>query len=170
MPYNSAHMTEQVPNVLLAGSEGGLGLSLDDVVVVFAASENFVPYLSVALQSLIEHASAERRYDIVVLTRDISPSSMITLSRQVNRDNIGIGFLDAEAAIGNRKLPHYGHFRLETYFRLLAPSLLPSVRKAVYLDSDLVVLADIAELWDMDVEGYLLGATRDADKIGRAHV
>lgn len=167
MPYSSAHMTERVPNVLLAGSEEGLGLSLDDVVVVFAASESFVPYLSVALQSLIEHVSAERRYDIVVLTRDISPSSMITLSRQVNRGNIGIGFLDAEAAIGNRKLPHYGHFRLETYFRLLAPSLLPSVRKAVYLDSDLVVLDDIAKLWDIDVEGHLLGAARDADTVGQ---
>ena len=167
MPYRTENAEGYIPKVLLAGSEEGLQLTLDDVVVVFACSENFVPYLSVALESLIENTSAERRYDIVVLTRDISPSSMLTLSRQCNRTNIGIGFLDVEAAIGNRKLPHYGHFRLETYFRLLAPSLLPSVKKAVYLDSDLVVLDDIAKLWDTDVEGELLGATRDADTIGQ---
>ena len=167
MPYSNTSMNGRIPNVLLAGSEEGLQLTLDDVVTVFACSENFVPYLSVALESLVENTSPDRRYDIVVLTRDISPSSMLTLSHQCNRDNIGIGFLDVEAAIGNRKLPHYGHFRLETYFRLLAPSLLPSVKKAVYLDSDLVVLDDIAKLWDTDVEGKLLAATRDADTIGQ---
>ncbi len=159
MPYSNTSMNGRIPNVLLAGSEEGLQLTLDDVVTVFACSENFVPYLSVALESLVENTSPDRRYDIVVLTRDISPSSMLTLSHQCNRDNIGIGFLDVEAAIGNRKLPHYGHFRLETYFRLLAPSLLPSVKKAVYLDSDLVVLDDIAKLWDTDVEGKLLART-----------
>jgi len=167
MPYSSESVTGRIPSVLLAGSEDGLQLTLDDAVVVFACSESFVPYLSVALQSLIEHTSPQRRYDIVVLTRDISPSSMLTLSRQCNRDNIGIGFLDVEAAIGERKLPHYGHFRLETYFRLLAPSLLPGVKKAVYLDSDLVVLDDIAQLWDTDVGGYLLAAARDADTVGQ---
>lgn len=167
MPYSSENAPRHIPSVLLAGSEEGLGLSLDDVVVVFACSENFVPYLSVAVQSLVENTSPERNYDIIVLTRDISPSSMLTLSRQVNRENIGIGFLDVEAAIGNRNLPHYGHFRLETYFRLLAPSLLPSVEKAVYLDSDLVVLDDVAKLWDTDVTGKLIGATRDADTVGQ---
>ena len=156
------------PNVMLAGSEDELGLALDDVTVIFACSEGFVPYLSVAVQSIIETANPDRSYDIVVLTRDLSPASMITLSKQATRDNVHIGFLDVEAALNGRKLPHYGHFRLETYFRLLAPSLLPSVDKAIYLDSDLVALDDISKLYDIDVAGYLLGATRDADTVGQA--
>ena len=64
-------------------------------------------------------------------------------------------------------LPHHGHFRPETYYRLLAPSLLPNVEKAIYLDSDLVVCGDLAELFDVDVTGHLLAATRDADTIGQ---
>ena len=156
------------PNVMLAGSEAELGLSFDDVVIIFACSEGFVPYLSVAIQSIIENASPERHYDFVVLTRDLSPASMITLRHQVARDNASIGFLDVDAALGGRKLPHYGHFKPETYFRLLAPSLLPSVDKAIYLDSDLVALDDVAKLFDIDVSGHLLGATRDADTVGQA--
>ena len=35
------------------------------------------------------------------------------------------------------------------------------------MDSDLIVNADIAELFDTDVTGYLLGATRDADTLGQ---
>ena len=158
---------QQFTYVALASCEDELGLSFDDVTVIFACSEGFVSYLSVALQSIIDNASDDRHYDFVVLTRDLSPESMITLTHQVTRDNMGIGFLDVEAALGGRKLPHYGHFKPETYFRLLAPSLLPSVKKAIYLDSDLVALDDVAKLYDIDVSGHLLGATRDADTVGQ---
>lgn len=157
----------KVTSTMLASTSGDLDLPLDDVVIVFACSENFVPYLSVAVQSIIDNASPSRRYDVVVLTRDISPTSMITLTRQVTSPHVGIGFLDVDAALGDIELPHHGHFRPETYFRLLAPQLLPNVDKAIYLDSDLIVDDDVAELYDTDVTGYPLAATRDADTIGQ---
>ena len=163
----TTHVRNTLSSTMLASSSIDLDLPLSDVVIVFACSENFVPYLSVATQSIIENASARRRYDIIVLTRDISPASMITLTRQVKSENVGIGFLDVDAALGDIELPHHGHFRPETYYRLLAPQLLPNVDKAIYLDSDLIVCDDIAKLYDVDVTGYPLAATRDADTIGQ---
>ena len=163
----TTHARNPLSSTMLASTSEDLDLPLDDVVVVFACSENFVPYLSVAVQSIIENASLTRRYDIVVLTRDISPASMITLTRQAKSDNVGIGFLDVDAALGDIKLPHHGHFRPETYYRLLSPQLLPNVDKAIYLDSDLIVCDDVAKLYDVDVKGYKLAATRDADTIGQ---
>ena len=163
----TAPVRSTLSSTMLASSSSELGLSLSDVVIVFACSENFVPYLSVAVQSIVENVSEGRHYDIIVLTRDLTPTSMITLTRQTKSPNVGIGFLDVDAALGDIQLPHHGHFRPETYFRLLAPSLLPNVKKAIYLDSDLIVNADIAELYDTDVTGYMLGATRDADTLGQ---
>lgn len=163
----TTHARNPLSSTMLASSSVDLDLPLSDVVVIFACSENFVPYLSVATQSIVENACASRRYDIIVLTRDISPASMITLTRQVKSDNVGIGFLDVDAALGDIELPHHGHFRPETYYRLLAPQLLPNVDKAIYLDSDLIVEKDIAGLFDVDVTGYPLAATRDADTIGQ---
>ena len=156
------------PTVFLATRARELDLSFDDVVIIFAVSDNFIPYFSAALQSLLENSSRMRHYDIVLLTRDISPSSMNALTAQVNAfPQASIGYLDVEAALGDTQLPYYGHFRPETYFRLLAPSLLPMANKAIYLDSDIIVLDDVAKLFDIDVEGYLLGATRDIDTIGQ---
>lgn len=152
---------------MLASTSRELGLALDDIVIVFACSENFVPYFSVAAQSIVENADPARHYDIIVLTRDISPTSIMTLSRQIQTEHTCVGFLDVDAALGDRQLPHYGHFRPETYFRLLAPSLLTNVDKALYLDSDLIVHDDVAKLFDIDVQGYPLAATRDADTIGQ---
>ena len=163
----TTHVRNPLSSTMLASSSTDLDLPLDDVVIVFACSENFVPYLSVAIQSIVENVSPDRRYDIIVLTRNITPASMITLTRQATSDNVGIGFLDVDAALGDIELPHHGHFRPETYFRLLAPQLLPNVDKAIYLDSDLIVDADVAELYDTDVTGYPLAATRDADTIGQ---
>lgn len=163
----TTHVRNPLTTTMLASTSGDLDLPLDDVVIVFACSEGFVPYLSVAIQSIIDNASAARRYDIVVLTRNITPASMITLTRQTKSFNVGIGFLDVDAALGDIELPHHGHFRPETYYRLLAPTLLPNVDKAIYLDSDLVVNDDVAELFDVDVTGYPLAATRDADTLGQ---
>ena len=163
----AAPTRNQFSSAMLASSSDELNLPLSDVVVVFAVNEFFVPYLSVAIESIIENVSKDRHYDIIVLTRDITPASMLTLTRQAKGDNVGIGFLDVDAALGNRTLPQHGHFRPETYYRLLAPSLLPNVEKAIYLDSDLVVCGDLAELYDVDVTGHLLAATRDADTIGQ---
>lgn len=163
----TTHVRNPLSSTMLASSSVDLDLPLSDVVIVFACSESFVPYLSVATQSIIESADPRRRYDIIVLTRDISPASMITLTRQVKSEHVGIGFLDVDAALGDIELPHHGHFRPETYYRLLAPQLLPNVDKAIYLDSDLIVCDDIAKLYDVDVTGYPLAATRDADTIGQ---
>ena len=117
--HKSAQSEAPLSSTMLATSSTGLDLPLDDVVIVFACSENFVPYLSVATQSIVDNASPHRRYDIIVLTRDLSPTSMIILTRQVQNGhergvNVGIGFLDVDAALGDIKLPHHGHFRTET--------------------------------------------------------
>jgi lipopolysaccharide biosynthesis glycosyltransferase len=60
----------------------------------------------------------------------------------------------------------YGHFKLETYFRLIVPEIMPHSNKAVYLDSDLVVLRDIADLFDTEMGDDIIGATHDADTAG----
>ena len=62
---------------MLATSSRELPLDLNDVVLVFACNELFVPYLSVALQSILVNASPNRHYDIVVLTRDITPKKAV---------------------------------------------------------------------------------------------
>ena len=96
----------QLSGAMLASSSDELGLALNDVVLVFACSDNFVPYLSVAIQSIIENVNPERRYDIIVLTRDLSPTSMITLTRQAQLvNNVHVGFLDVDAALGDIELP-----------------------------------------------------------------
>lgn len=47
------------------------------------------------------------------------------------------------------------------FARYLLPDLLPaSVDRVIYLDLDVLVQKDLAELWDVDLEGHLIAAAR----------
>ena len=46
---------------------------------------------------------------------------------------------------------------VSTYFRLFAADVLTQYDRALYLDSDIVVLGDVGELFDMDIGDNLLG-------------
>lgn len=57
---------------------------------------------------------------------------------------------------------HLKHSSRATYFRLRIPDLLPAnVRRAIYLDTDLIVRGDIADLWSHHLAGHALGAVVD---------
>lgn len=139
----------------------------DNVAAVFSANDLYAPYLSALLQSVKEHSSAEHNYDLLVLHKDISETNRRKLQKQVCGENISLRFINVKRRMTKYKnLPLRGHFREETYFRLLLPDLLPRYDKILYLDSDMIVCEDIAELYAENVENYLLAACKDADTAG----
>lgn len=140
----------------------------DAVKVVFSANDLYVPYLSALLQSIKDNSNPARKYDLVVMTDDISSRHQKILCQQIEAENISLRFFDVAYYMRNRSnnLALRGHFRIQTYFRLLLQDILPSWDKVLYLDSDMVVLEDIADLYDVDVDGYLLAAVKDADTAG----
>lgn len=140
----------------------------DAVSLVLSANEYYVPYMGTLLESIKENASSDRIYDIVVLHRDISERNQSVLQRLMASSNFSLRFFNTTRFMRDyeNKLFLRGHFRIETYFRLLMQDILPSYNKALYLDCDMVVNKDIAELFDINIDGYLLAAVQDADTAG----
>lgn len=138
------------------------------VCVAFSSNDFYVPYLSTLLQSIKDHASVSRNYDLIVLHEDISKRNQRILKDQIESPNISLRFLHMYRAMHDfqDELPVRGHFRVETYFRLLLPQLLPEYAKVLYLDSDMVVQEDVASLYDTDVKDYLIAACKDPDTAG----
>lgn len=60
------------------------------------------------------------------------------------------------------KYPPTSQYSLACYLRLSAPSLLPGVEKALYLDSDTIIVGDIHDLLETNVNEYALAACRDS--------
>lgn len=140
----------------------------NSVPVVFAANNNFVPMFATCLQSLVEHISPENNYDVVLLQSDVTLENRKVLQEMVaSYPNVSLRFFDAARLLKNYKLKANAHISVETYYRFLIQAVLPDYDKILYLDCDLIVNADVAELYNTDIEGYMLAAARDPDFLGQ---
>lgn len=140
----------------------------NNVAIVLSANDFYVPYVSVVLESLHYFANDNSNYDVIVMHRDISLKNQNVLRNQLaDSGNISLRFLNiGRYSKAFEKLSLRGHFTLETYFRLIMPKILKNYDKALYMDSDLVLNADPAELFATDIDGYLLAACHDVDTAG----
>ena len=143
------------------------------VPVVFAADNNYVPMLTTTIASMLENASPERLYDVVVLTRDITGDNEAGMRSYLEglAPHVQVRFHNVAPVIDRYNLATSNeHISVETYYRFLVPSVLPFYDKVLYLDSDLIVEGDVAELYDTDLGDDLLGAVSDIDYLGNLNM
>lgn len=148
----------------------------DSVCLVTASDHAFVPYLSVMLQSVMDHTDSGKNYDLIVIHADISPQYQKMVEKMAEeKPNVSIRFLDVSAPVKElgltkrRHLLHFtrpSHISVETYFRYFMLDLLPGYEKALWLDADLIALTDISELYETSLQQYCVAAVRDLDLIG----
>lgn len=134
----------------------------NEIAICFSSSDYFAPIMSVALASLVKNTSLFYNYDIIILITDMSYDNMHLLNRIVaHKPNIHLRFINVQKAIDDYRLSLSNHYTKFTFYRLLIPKMMQAFEKILYLDSDLVVNHDVAELYQTDIQDYLLAATRD---------
>lgn len=132
-----------------------------DPIVVLAADDRFAIPLAVTVRSALDNLAPGRKLRIYVLDGGVREATQERLVRSWPEGRFRVEWLvvDASALAG---LPTSGHINLVSYYRLLMPRVLPSdVRRVIYLDSDLIVRADLSRLWDCDLGGQLCLAAPD---------
>ena len=139
----------------------------NSVIIVLALNNFYVPYVSVMIESIIQNAKQKRKYEIYILTTNISLKNKENLNYQIKKDKrFSIEFINVSNFIENKNLNTFAHLTIETYFRFLIFDLFPNYKKILYLDSDLIINADISELYDINIEGKYLAAAKDIDTAG----
>jgi lipopolysaccharide biosynthesis glycosyltransferase len=134
-----------------------------NVPVVLACSDSYSCIAAVALQSIIDNSSHENNYDIIILDNGISNINRNLLGKMaVGFSNFAIRFICVKGGLKWFKLHISNGFSVDTYNRLLAIEYLKHYKKYIYLDCDIVLLTDVAELFQQKIDGYLLGAVQDS--------
>ena len=130
--------------------------------IFFAVDDGYMPFLAVTLQSLVENSSADYYYLIKILYTNISEDNKEKI-KKYERENVNIEFVDLNYYIGKIKDKLYtrDYYSKTTYFRLFIPNLYPQYDKALYLDCDIVLLRDVAELFNIDMGDNLVGGAPD---------
>jgi len=130
------------------------------IPIFFASDNNYVPVLHVAIQSLTKHASGKNQYNIHILHDDLTLDNQKTFD-VYNKKNVKVSFNDlTEATAESAEKMHAEYYGSKAiYYRVFIPELFPEYKKAIYLDCDLVLNADIAEFFNLDIGDNYLGAT-----------
>lgn len=133
-----------------------------EIPIFFAVDDGYCPFLAVANQSLIDNSSAENTYLIKILHTDISDENKKKIAKY-ERENVDIEFVDLNYYIQKVKDKLYtrDYYSKTTYFRLFLPNLYPQYDKVLYLDSDIVILDDIAKLYNTEMGDNLVAAAPD---------
>lgn len=140
-----------------------LPLNENKICVCLATDNNYAKHLGVALQSIVDNSADNNFYDIIVFDNKISYANKALLNKTLQgKDNFSLRFLNTSGYLENKNLFERGHIKKSSYLRFAILDLLKNYGKVVYLDCDLVVNRDIAELYSVDLGDSYVAAVRDS--------
>lgn len=130
------------------------------IPIVFAFDNNMEMPAGVCITSLLENADSDTFYDIFILHDDsLSYKDSRLILLQTRYPNCRVRFRCVGEYFKNayeiRKITR------TTYFRLLAPSLIPEYDKVIYCDVDMIFRRDLCYIFEIDLGNCLLGGVCD---------
>jgi lipopolysaccharide biosynthesis glycosyltransferase len=134
----------------------------DEVPIVVSSSNEYSPFLGVLICSIVTNANNNANYDIIVLENKISDENKRKIYHIIaGKDNIKIRFIPAKPYLEQREFYTAMHVTEMTYLRLAIIDILSEFSKAIYLDCDIIVNKDIADLFNIDLKDNYFGAVVD---------
>lgn len=133
--------------------------SKPEVPVFFATDDNYAPFLAVTFKSILDNASKDFSYKFYVLTTNLS-SSYEKRIKEFESEDVKIEFIYLKDTIEKIKVKFHlrDYYSIETYYRFFIANMFPQYDKVLYCDCDVIVLGDIAELYNHNIDNYLVGA------------
>lgn len=139
---------------------------MDKINILVNINTDYIQHCGVMLCSLF-YNNPFCIFSVSVLYTNLDGKEQEKLKQFVENNNNEISFykVDTTNMIFPNVTSHY--ISSEAYLRVLVGNYLPkSISKILYLDSDMVVLGSIKELYDTDIEGQMLAAIYDANIMG----
>ena len=140
---------------------------IEEVCVCFSTDDQYIDHTAVALKSMTLSKKNNYYFKIIVISNQISEKNKKKLLKMIEKSD-KIEFIDIsdEKLDIFRKIKSIPHISIATYNRLLLPLLLPKTNKIIYLDSDLLVLDDLYQLWEIELnDNQYFGAVEDAEYV-----
>ncbi|GCF95645.1 glycosyl transferase family 8 [Enterococcus florum] len=137
---------------------------IKELPIVTAADENYAPFLSVMIRSLLEKTSKDTPIRFYVIDDALSDSSKEKLMQTAAHysDSAVIQFVQVDKSVYEDFLVS-DHITTTAYFRISMPKLLAkkNYEKILYIDADTLILDDITKLYHQSLQGKTIGAVID---------
>lgn len=135
------------------------------IPIVYAVDDNYAPFLSVSLKSIMDNVSKEYFVKVYILNTGLSKCNekLIVEIAENNTSDIDIEYVDVVRRM--EKIADKTHLRdyytNAIYYRIFIPSLFPQYEKIIYVDCDIVALDDISKLFNLDLGTNVVAAVHE---------
>lgn len=113
--------------------------------IFFGVDNEFVSHALITIMSLIDNAG-ESLYQFHIISSELNDADTTRIKKILDGTPHGLTYHHVGDELFSL-LPTTSLFTKATYYRLLAPLLLPDADKVLYLDADMVCLNSPEELW-----------------------
>lgn len=140
------------------------------IVIATALDRRYAPWAATLLRSCVRaHPSSSICFEIVH-DGTLSEEDCGRLAQTATSDHSSVRF-HSVASDDFSHLPTTPLFGSIVWLRFCLPDLLPDRSRAIYVDSDTLVMSDLQGLWDTPLDGHPLGAVANVvEPAARPHV
>lgn len=139
--------------------------------IAFTIDHKFVRYCAVTIASLLKH-DTPADITVHIVANDLTAEHRTILSALVQSHGAHIAFYEVPSSMLEGYSIRWESKRLSmvVFYRCLLASLLPpSVEKVLYLDSDVLVLQPLDELWNIPLDDKALAGVPDDFTVNASH-
>lgn len=149
------------------------GLDYNTIQIVCCTDHNYVMPCGVMLKSLFVNNDKLHIHIHLIVDNTVDEHDKDSIKRIVTFEHNGELTIYNADEIQFQEYPQLGshtHVSKASYYRLFLTSILPKeLHRIIYLDVDLIVMGNIAELWDSDINGFAIGAVIDPETDDISH-
>jgi lipopolysaccharide biosynthesis glycosyltransferase len=132
------------------------------IQIVLACDEGYAMPLATTLRSIVETNQNSMPVEFHVLSEGFSEETRKRVFDSFPFGAASIRWVPVDLSLF-QEFTTMNYISKMTYARFLLPQIFPvTVSRVLYLDADLLILDDLAALWETDLEGAILGAVPDA--------
>ena len=142
----------------------------EEMNIVYVTDNNYVLYTLLSIKSIFDNNTSNSKFRFFIIENGISKHNRAKISNYIEKNNQKAEFIkcDTTPIDGGENMQTGLIHERNIYItrivaaKLLIPELLPEdIEKALYLDSDTLVLSDIKELYSQDISNYIIGMGMD---------
>lgn len=133
--------------------------------IVMITDENYVCPTCVALRSIDLARNKKDAYKIYILTNNVSSKSIERL-RSCSSAGFYVYPMPFDELLHDLKnVTQDRHVTYAALLKFFLPDIFKSLDKILYLDSDVLILRDITDLWNTDISGVYAAVVKDVFSI-----
>lgn len=132
--------------------------------IVATSDEYYMVLLAALIKSLEQTVNADIGICFHIIEVNLSAEVKLKMEQSIDAEKIDIRWVKLSNSLLNQfKLPlDWSSYPQNIYMRLLIPYILDAaIKRVLYLDVDMVVLNNIAEVFETDLGGAIIAAVKD---------